>query len=423
MSAIHSFLTDPAPDKLLRAVAENHVDWIGTRHLQGGGEVLTDDEGCRYMHTSARGGEGSILFPEWSDATADGRIDAMIDYFLEKQPKNLVGCWSMSPTKPADLDIRMLARGFQPGWHPHWMWLDLERLNDDHPQPDGLVIESVEVAERWDAEKLPYYSHDDVETVGAWLAERPRRFWKFVAKLDGKIVGQSGFILGPAEDAIAGVYDCGVVPELRSRGIGKAVVAATCVKARELGARIAMLNATGDGERIYRRLGFESLGKGTTWWLNVQRLNDNPLTPLRVEFAEAVLRGDLDALNALAPKLTTTLLTDPTPNALTPIDLAVHVKQNDVGEWLIDHGVSLDVPTAWRFGWKERAAQLLKEKPELANHKSGGMGITPLHVAAWENEIELARLVLTANCRSRTMKSAARRSDGRTIFGARRSLR
>jgi hypothetical protein len=36
-----------------------------------------------------------------------------------------------------------------------------------------------------------------------------------------------------------------------------------------------MRNATGMGEPVYRRLGFEKIGAGTSWWLDTRKTEGN----------------------------------------------------------------------------------------------------------------------------------------------------
>ena len=49
--------------------------------------------------------------------------------------------------------------------------------------------------------------------------------------------------------------------------MGTALTLAAIVAAHELGCSSLTLNATGEGEPLYRSVGFESLGHGMTWWL------------------------------------------------------------------------------------------------------------------------------------------------------------
>jgi ankyrin repeat protein len=193
---------------------------------------------------------------------------------------------------------------------------------------------------------------------------------------------------------VAGIYGVGVVPGARNRGIGKAVTAAACRHAQSLGCRHALLNAT--GERMYRQLGFERIGYGSTWWLNVERLNAHPPSPARVALAEAIGRGDLGALAALAESAWDEPLDAPLANRMTLLELAAHARQPAAAEWLVGQGATLELLPAWDLGWRERVAQMLAAHPELANRRSGELQGTPLHAAVERDDRELARILLIA---------------------------
>jgi hypothetical protein len=98
----------------------------------------------------------------------------------------------------------------------------------------------------------------------------------------------------------AGIYDVDVVPSQRRRGLGRALTLAVCRAAARAGARVATLNATGEGELLYRALDFRSLGLGPTWWIHRAGLRQ-PARPQLVAAAEAAGRGDLRALERLDP--------------------------------------------------------------------------------------------------------------------------
>jgi ankyrin repeat protein len=63
----------------------------------------------------------------------------------------------------------------------------------------------------------------------------------------------------------------------------------------------------------------------------------------------------------------------------------------------VEQGATLDIISAWDLGWKDRVRQLLVASPGLANRRTGGWQITPLHVAAERGDTELARALLAAN--------------------------
>jgi len=67
----------------------------------------------------------------------------------------------------------------------------------------------------------------------------------------------------------AGIYDMGVAEDERRRGIGTALTLAALELARSQGCAVATLNATPDGELLYRTLGFRPVGIAQTWWLDI----------------------------------------------------------------------------------------------------------------------------------------------------------
>jgi predicted N-acetyltransferase YhbS len=113
-------------------------------------------------------------------------------------------------------------------------------------------------------------------------------------RLREKVVGQ--VIVLPL-DGVAGMYSMGVAPKVQGRGIGLALTQAALRAAWRLDCRAAVLNATDEGERLYRRAGFRSLGWGQTWWPS-----GGPMPGERqIAITEAAGFADLAALAALDP--------------------------------------------------------------------------------------------------------------------------
>jgi GNAT superfamily N-acetyltransferase len=178
---------------------------------------------------------------------------------------------------------------------------------------------------------------------------------------NGRIAGH--IVVNPWRGT-AGIYDMGVVPGLRRRGIGRALMLAGCRLARENGCTRAILNATPEGELLYRTVGFESFGHGRTWWLHPGR---RP-TARQTAIVEAIGFGDLDALAAL--KLTRADLERPITGGGTPLAVTVVTGRPDAAEWI------------------------LQRRPDLVSQPVETRGGTLLHVAVeWDDE-RLVRVAL-----------------------------
>lgn len=394
-------LPEPLPSRLrflepgatiaqrIRAAAANHTTWfLAGTHVRGG-EVRREN-GVTWTYTPDG---GDIAFPRLPAKTAGETLDRIMAYYWERKPAR-VGCWALTPTRPRDLGTRLAARGFEWGWQPHWMALDLHAIRVDFPIPDGLHL-AIDDEGDWEVNDLPYHDRGSVAKIQALARARPRRTWHFGAWLDGKIVGHSLIHVTTGRLGIAGIYNVGVVPAARNQGIGTAITLAACQVAQALGCHHALLNSAAD--HLYERIGFESLGRGQSWWLHAPTLATPPPTPAQIAFVEAVGRGDLRALNAFPPQTLPADMDAPTLCGMTPMALAAHARKPASIEWLVAQGATLDILHAWDMGWKARAAQLLVENPGLANRRSGNWQLTPLHEAASRGDAELARLLLTAH--------------------------
>lgn len=186
------------------------------------------------------GQSATIAFPE-PGADLIGAVRLAVDHGVRE-----VGCWSFSPDD--DLGAQLTALGFQDGWAPHWMGIDPGTA----AAPPELVEETNECADG-----LPYgwAGH------GAVAGEDVHHF---LVREEEAIVGH---VVLDVEGDQGGIYDMGVMPAARRRGHGRALTLAALARARDAGCAGVTLNATGEGEPLYRSVGFDSLGWGMTWWL------------------------------------------------------------------------------------------------------------------------------------------------------------
>lgn len=334
----------------IRAAADNHTEWFaadgGTAHRENGATWINKAPG-----------EIIIAFPELTRETTGDTLDKIIDAGRKRQVKT-IACWSLSPTKPRDLGAWLAARGFEWGWRPHWMGLDLDALGDKETLPDGLQIAIDDEAD-WDVDDLPYFTR---KTAGEPTLSKPSTAYHFGAQLDGQIVGHSVMFLTTGQRGVAGIYSVGVVPSARRRGIGRAVTLAACRMARELGAHHALLKAA--APELYTQCGFVSLGFGQTWWMHAPTLAAPRPSASEIAFAEAVGRGDVKTLDALPERPDD--LDAPLAGGFSPLSLAMTARKRPAVRWLIRHGATLQ----------------------------SSSGQTPLHDAAASGDVEMLRLLL-----------------------------
>lgn len=395
-------LHDPDSARILAAIEANHQSWFRATAVAASAPSHLDED-LALIAAAAPHGESHLPFPRLDPARPGEQLDAALAFVHGHRPAGSILAWA--PDLPPDpvLATYLMARGFRCSFRPHWMSLDLDLLVDDHPAPADLRIAPLDDLTLWDSIPHPYWgAADSVDSRATVRADaqtmliEPRHTWHLVAWLDGLPVGVATVHLTPDPDGIAGIYNVGVLEAHRNRGIGRAVTAAACRVARDLGATRAGLNATGMGEPVYRALGFQSLGWGQTWFLSTEALARTPLTPELVAFAEAIGLGDSATLATLTPQPDAETITTPLPCGLTPIQLAARCRQPATATWLLDRGAPLDPLSAWDLGWSDRIPAIVTTHPDLLHVPCGDSGGTPLHEAVYRDDPGLLAALLAA---------------------------
>lgn len=390
--ASHGFLPGNASSAdRIAAAAHNHTAWFTAAALASDQEVQRHDG---VLFTGPHG--GNIAFPRLPTTTANQTLDAILDYYRrhrQQGPQNSIGLWATLPTRPRDLGARLLARGFEWGWQPRWMALNLADIRLDFTVPDHLHIEVTDDPD-WQVSDLPYFQPSDRSKLCRMSAQKSRRTWLFAASLEGEVVGQTVLYLTTGRYGVAGIYNVGVVPAVRRQGIGRAVTATACLYGRALGAHHALLNSA---THIYDRLGFETLGLGQSWWMHASMLAAPPPTPDQVRFVEALGRGRLSELAALPPSALPEDLNARLPCGMTPMGVAVATRQDRSVRWLMRLGVLPTLVECWDLGWRASVESQLAANPELVNELSVNGLRTPLHHAIERNDHDLFHLLLKAS--------------------------
>jgi GNAT superfamily N-acetyltransferase len=275
MSLTHPSILDHASTwQLEQAAACNHTELFCRNAVARGGEVRVMDA-ITYTYEGVDH-QSMIAFPSLQEWAADEQLDEMMRWYAIR-PNRGLGCWSLDPPRPADLGVRLKARGFQDGWRPCWMGLDMSGPAGLGPAaegytglgggevtvPVGVEIKADNGMSLLDVKDLPYTGRHGA--ISPELLQRhPELAHQFIAILKGKIVGHCTALFTTGEYGVTGIYDVAVVPSARGKGIGKTLVLAACRKGKDNGFRYAVLNAT--GQHMYEQIGFQWISDGFTWW-------------------------------------------------------------------------------------------------------------------------------------------------------------
>lgn len=217
--------------------------WFRTRAENLGGEVWEDDG---LLWTDGPDGL-NLMFPRNLSA---GSVRRGVTRARDLG-RGIVGAW-LDP----DVDASLLAAaGFERGWSPWWMTAHLADVPD--PRDPRVALEQ---------DTLDYRGeHADYRAQLALARMRPPRAWYAAAhtREPRRFAGRAWSF---RDGECAGVFDMDVWPRFQRRGLGTALLGAVCAAARADGAREAVLNATPEGEALYRTCGFTLIGVGITWW-------------------------------------------------------------------------------------------------------------------------------------------------------------
>ncbi|MCU1455245.1 MAG: acetyltransferase [Acidimicrobiales bacterium] len=141
-------------------------------------------------------------------------------------------------------------------WNPALMLLDPVPAEVPEP-PAGLVVHEVGDAELAGYGDVLAIAFGMPREIASLLLERSLTeldaFTGFVGTLDGEPVATAGVFVS---DGIAGVYNVATRSEHRGRGFGAALTWTAAHAGRALGHTRSVLQASKQGEPVYRRMGY-----------------------------------------------------------------------------------------------------------------------------------------------------------------------
>jgi ribosomal protein S18 acetylase RimI-like enzyme len=257
-----NIFTDTSPDGLKDISIAHYFDSFTCFSVVPGIEVYQGDDMIRVISPGIPNWlTNTVLRCRLSAEAVDTAIDETVAYFESQGVKPY---WRLCPGDlPADLEHRLVNKGFSLVDEQPAMAADLTKLKDNLKTPEGLIIEHLSDATTMRAKHGWIRQLGTGKTLGTLIIDFWSAFgfsldsdWQhYLGLVDGKPVSWASLFYCTG---VAGIYAVGTIPEARRQGIASLITHYALLEARQRGYIIGVLQSSQMGYNMYRRLGFET---------------------------------------------------------------------------------------------------------------------------------------------------------------------
>jgi GNAT superfamily N-acetyltransferase len=230
--------------------------------------ILRDERITRAQGHGPGPEDNCILWSDLDEATADS---AIAREYARARAENRALEWKVyGHDRPSDLAERLMAQGFLPDEPETLLAFDLAKPLPPAPEigirrllrPADLGPVGAIKAAVWGENAV-----SGVEALARTLAECPERLSVYVAVDGGGRPAAAGWLRKPTGVAFASLWGGATLPDMRGKGLYRALVAARLKDAREAGYAYVTVDAREASRPILSRLGFATLTavRGYIW--------------------------------------------------------------------------------------------------------------------------------------------------------------